>query len=71
MFGYKKEFLFAILGMIAVAIGTTGTAHMLKPILDDVFINKDKEMLSLIPFVIIGIFSLKSIGKFVQTYFRV
>ena len=69
MFGYKKEFLFAILGMIAVAIGTTGTAHMLKPILDDVFINKDKEMLAFIPFLIIGIFTLKSIGKFVQTYF--
>ena len=69
MVGYKKEFIFAILGMIAVAIGTTATAHLLKPVLDDVFINKDKEMLSLIPFVIIGIFSLKSIGKFVQTYF--
>ena len=69
MVGYKKEFIFAILGMIAVAIGTTGTAHLLKPVLDDVFINKDKEMLSLIPFAIIGIFSLKSIGKFVQTYF--
>ena len=69
MVGYKKEFLFAILGMIAVAVGTTGTAHMLKPILDDVFINKDKEMLNVIPALIIGIFALKSIGKFVQTYF--
>jgi len=69
MVGYKKEFLFAILGMIAVAVGTTGTAHMLKPILDDVFINKDKEMLGFIPILIIGIFALKSIGKFVQTYF--
>jgi len=69
MVGYKKEFLFAILGMIAVAIGTTGTAHMLKPILDDLFISKDKEMLNYIPFLIIGIFALKSIGKFVQTYF--
>ncbi len=69
MVGYKKEFLFAILGMIAVAVGTTGTAHMLKPILDDLFISKDKEMLNYIPLLIIGIFALKSIGKFVQTYF--
>lgn len=69
MSGYKKEFLFAILGMIAVAVGTTGTAHMLKPILDDLFISKDKEMLNYIPLLIIGIFALKSIGKFVQTYF--
>ncbi len=69
MVGYKKEFFFAILGMIAVAVGTTGTAHMLKPILDDLFISKDKEMLNYIPLLIIGIFALKSIGKFVQTYF--
>ena len=67
--GYKKEFVFAILGMIAVAVGTAATAHLLKPILDDIFINKDKEMLALIPVMIIGIFALKSTGKFVQTYF--
>ena len=67
--GYKKEFILAIIGMIAVAVGTAATAHLLKPILDDIFINKDKEMLALIPLMIIGIFALKSIGKFVQTYF--
>jgi subfamily B ATP-binding cassette protein MsbA len=69
MVGYKKEFIFAVLGMIAVAVGTTATAQLLKPILDDVFINKDREMLALIPAAIIAVFALKSIGKFVQTYF--
>lgn len=69
MVGYKKEFLFAILGMVGVAIGTAGSAHLLKPILDDIFISKDREMLALIPMLIIGIFALKSIGKFIQTYF--
>jgi len=69
MVGYKKEFLFAIVGMIAVAIGTTGTAHLLKPILDDVFISKDEAMLATIPAIVVGIFALKSIGKFVQTYY--
>ena len=69
MLAYKKEFAFAILGMIAVAIGTTATAHMLKPILDDIFINKDKEALAFIPVLVIGVFALKSLGKFVQTYF--
>jgi len=69
MVGYKKEFLFAIIGMIAVAIGTTGTAHLLKPILDDVFISKDETMLTIIPILVIGIFALKSIGRFIQTYY--
>jgi len=68
---YKREFIFAILGMIAVAVGTTGSAQLLKPVLDDIFINKDREMLALIPFAIVGVFFLKSAGKFVQTYYTV
>lgn len=71
MSAYKKEFTFAILGMVAVAIGTTATAHILKPVLDDIFINKDQEMLKLIPFAIIGVFAIKSLGRFVQTYYTV
>jgi len=71
MMGYKKEFSFAIVGMIAVAVATTLMAHMLKPLLDDLFISKDKEMLTTIPFVIIAVFMLKSIGRFVQTYYTV
>ena len=69
MKGYKKQFIYAFLGMIAVALGTTATAHLLKPILDDIFINKDKEMLKYIPIMVLTVFSLKSIGKFIQTYF--
>ena len=48
--GYKTQFFFAILGMLAVAAGTAGTAHLIKPVLDDVFINKDVQMLTLMPF---------------------
>lgn len=68
---YKKEFVFALFGMIAVAIGTTLSAHLLKPVLDDVFIRKDEQMLVLIPFAIIGVFMLKSLGRYVQTYYTV
>lgn len=71
MLAYKKEFAFAVLGMIATAVGTTLTAHMLKPILDDVFISKDKEILALLPFAIIAVFMIKSLGRFVQTYYTV
>ena len=67
--GYKKQFFFAVLGMIAVAVGTAGTAHLIKPVLDDVFINKDIEMLKLIPFLLVGVFALKGIGRYVQTYY--
>jgi len=67
--GYKKQFFFAILGMIAVAVGTAGTAQLIKPVMDDVFINKDIEMLKIIPFLLVGVFSLKGIGGYIQTYY--
>jgi subfamily B ATP-binding cassette protein MsbA len=69
LIGYKRKFFFAILGMIAVAVGTAGTAQLIKPVLDDVFINKDKNMLFLMPFLLIGVFALKGIGKYIQTYY--
>ncbi len=71
MMGYKKEFSFAIVGMVAVAIATTLMAHMLKPLLDDLFISKDTQMLITLPFVIVAVFMLKSICRFVQTYYTV
>jgi len=67
--GYKRQFFFAILGMIAVAVGTAGTAQLIKPVLDDVFINKDIEMLKLMPFLLVAVFTLKGIGGYIQTYY--
>jgi len=69
LIGYKKHFSFALLGMIAVAIGTAGTAQLIKPVLDDIFINKDMKMLTLMPFLLIAVFSLKGIGGYIQTYY--
>lgn len=66
---YKKEFIFAVLGMIAVAVGTAGTAQLIKPVLDDIFINKDVDMLKLMPFLLIAVFALKGIGGYIQTYY--
>jgi len=67
--GYKKQFFFAVIGMIAVAIGTAGSAYLIKPVLDDVFINKDVLMLTIMPFLLVGVFMLQGIGKYVQTYY--
>lgn len=66
---YKREFILAIFGMIAVAIGTAGTAQIIKPVMDDVFISKDIDMLKIIPFILFAVFSLKGIGGYVQTYY--
>jgi len=67
--GYKWEFIFAIIGMFAVAIGTAGTAQIIKPVLDNVFVAKDATMLGVIPFLLIAVFALKGVGQYIQTYY--
>lgn len=69
LIGYKKQFFFAVLGMIGVALGTAGTAQLIKPVMDDVFINKDEQMLIFMPFLLLGVFALKGIGGYIQTYY--
>ena len=66
---YKKQFIFAIIGMLMVAAGTSGTAYVIKPVLDEIFINKDKEMLQLLPLAVIFLYSLKGFGRYIQTYY--
>jgi subfamily B ATP-binding cassette protein MsbA len=69
LIGYKRQFILAIIGMLAVAIGTAGTAQIIKPTLDEVFVAKDATMLSIIPFLLIAIFTLKGVGQYIQTYY--
>ena len=66
---YKLQLAFAILGMIAAAIGSSASAYLVKPVMDEIFINKDKEMLKILPFLVVFMYLLKSVGRFVQTYY--
>lgn len=66
---YKLYFLFAFIGLILVSLGTASTAYIIKPLIDDIFVNKDKDMLAIIPFIIIGIYGAKGIGRYIQAYY--
>ncbi len=52
--------------MVAVASGAL--AYIVKPTLDDIFINHKKEMLKWIPFMFFLIFASQGIFKFLQNY---
>ena len=67
--GYKRQFIFAILGMIAVAIGTMGTAKIIQPLLDEVFIAKNSDALITVPLLLVLVFSMKGVGQYIQTYY--
>ncbi len=55
--------------MIAVAVGTVGTAHIIQPLLDDVFMAKNAESLVTVPLLLILVFTLKGLGEYIQTYY--
>ena len=67
--GYILYFLLAVFGMILSAIGASSSAYLVKPVLDEIFIKKDLDMLYLLPYAIILVYALKGGGKYIQTYF--
>lgn len=66
---YKKQFFYTFIGIILVAIGTSGTAYVIKPLLDEIFVNKNETMLAIIPFLVIVLYTAKGFGKYIQTYY--
>ncbi len=63
------KFVAAMICMIAVAGSSAATAFLVKPVLDDIFFNKDRNMLLIIPFGVLIIFFIRGVGAFGQQYF--
>jgi subfamily B ATP-binding cassette protein MsbA len=55
--------------MLLVAGGTSGTAYAVKPLLDKIFVEKDVEMLKILPVVIILLYFAKGFGTYIQSYY--
>ena len=66
---YVGKFVLAFIGVVLAAGGTSGSAYVIKPLLDDVFINKDVEMLQLLPLMVIVLYTAKGVGKYIQAYY--
>jgi len=66
---YKVKVVAAFLSMFVVAGCTAAMAYLVKPAIDQIFVNKDVEALKLLPFMIMGVMVAKCCFRFVQTYF--
>ena len=66
---YKKKFFYAFIGMILVAIASSATAYLIKPVLDKIFIEHNEQMLYILPFLIILAYFAKGVGSFIESYF--
>jgi len=66
---YKLQYFLVIIGIILTVSATAATAHIMKPLMDEMFIEKKEEMLYLIPLGLIGIYFVKAVGRYIQSVF--
>ncbi|PPK58669.1 ABC transporter ATP-binding protein [Malaciobacter marinus] len=66
---YKLKFFYAFIGMALAAGGTAGSAYVVKPLLDEIFIAKDLDLLYTIPALVILLYFAKGFGKYIQSYY--
>ncbi len=57
----------AAIFMILAAAATASNALMIKPIMDDIFLSRDRELLNIIPFVILAIALVKGTSVYFQS----
>ena len=67
-FEHKVVFIFSVIAMAMFAITDTAFAALIKPLLDGSFVEKDPDTIRLFPFLLIGLFLLRSISGFISTY---
>ena len=65
---YKWIMLAALLASGMVSICTAGTAWLIKPALDDIFIRQDQNALIYVPLAFIGLTLVKGLGRYSQNW---
>jgi len=65
---YRMKLILAMICMVFVAVSTAGSAWLVQPAMDKIFIDKDMRMLFLIPALIVGLYLLKGIFHYGQAY---
>ncbi len=69
MRNYGFYYLLVLLGILMTVGATLGTAKIVQPMMDEMFIAKDKEMLVFIPLGFIAIYFIKSVGRYIQSVY--
>ncbi len=65
---YRSKLVIAMVGMVIVAGFNAAQAYMVKPLLDEIFVNKDKVLLNILPLALLAIFLVKGVFYFIYSY---
>ncbi len=68
VFVYKKIFVLALVGMAIAAATETGFAALMKPLLDGTFVEKDPDIIQIIPFALLGIAVMRGVAGFAASF---
>lgn len=68
--GYKFQYTMVLIGILLTVTATAGTAHIMQPLMDNMFIKKEPYMLYFIPALLVGIYVIKSIGRYLQSVYN-
>ncbi len=68
VFVYKKTFFLALVGMAVAAATETGFAALMKPLLDGTFVEKDPDVIRIIPFALLGIAVMRGVAGFAASF---
>lgn len=66
---HKGVFSLAILGMALSASTEAGFAALMKPLMDESFVSKDPEMITLAPLLLLLLFVVRGVSAFMATFF--
>ena len=66
---YKFYYFIIFIGIVLTVSATAATAQIMQPLMDDMFIDKDPEMLTYIPLMLIAIYMAKSVGRYLQSVY--
>ncbi len=65
---YKSKIFIAMFFMIVVALCTVAIVKLVQPAIDQVFLTHDRKMLVIIPLIMLGIYLIKGIAEYFQSY---
>ncbi|MBL4903265.1 MAG: lipid A export permease/ATP-binding protein MsbA [Desulfocapsa sp.] len=65
---YRNKLVIAMVGMMIVAGFNAAQAYMVKPLLDEIFVNKDRNLLNILPLALLAIFLIKGVFYFIYSY---
>lgn len=63
---YRSQLVIATISMVVVSGLASAQAYLIKPLLDEIFVNKDRWLLNIFPLILTAVFLLKGVFSYIS-----